>query len=120
MEICLDDLGRNKQFALVEAADIVGRPLYDLMPPHVGKIVSAGVAAALSTGTMQTLHYEVAVEGRTRHRDARILPQSVDVALIVIRDVTDSQEIEAELRHSEARLREAQRMRASAPGSTTA
>ena len=49
---------------------------------------------ALATRTVQSLQYQVEMNGKIRYRDTRIVAQSEDVALIIVRDVTDSKAAE--------------------------
>ena len=102
--ICLDNLSSNKPFSLTKGVDLVGKQLQDFVPAQVAEIVGNAVAEALVTRKMQSVQYQVYLDGKLRHRDARIVAQSDDVALIVARDVTDSKGIEEELQRSQARF----------------
>jgi diguanylate cyclase (GGDEF)-like protein/PAS domain S-box-containing protein len=102
--ICLDNLGKDKPHSLVKTEAVVGKLLRDFVPPHVGEIVQAGIDAALATGKPQSLQYQFEMDGIVRHRDTRVVAQSEDIALVVVRDVTDSKAIEQALHESQAQF----------------
>ena len=108
--VCLDDFGRNKPHCLITADSVVGRPLRDFVPPDIGEIVQRGVNAALATRVLQSLQYQVSLDGAMRHREARIVAQSDDAALIIIRDVTAQKQMEMALRRSQEKLTMAQQV----------
>ena len=108
--ICLDDFGGNKLHAPTAADCAAGRPLQDFVPPHAAKIIRSGINAALATRALQPLQYQVNLDGKTHHREARIVAQSDDVALVIIRDVTVQKQTEIALRKSQAQLTMAQQV----------
>lgn len=108
--ICLDSNSSNKSHSLTPNIDLIGKPLMNYVPPHVGALVQSAMAAALATRTMQSLQYQVDIQGKTHYRDTRVVAQSDDVALIVARDVTDSKVMEMKLRKSQESLNHAQAM----------
>jgi two-component system cell cycle sensor histidine kinase/response regulator CckA len=101
--VCLDDVADNRPYPILQTK-IMGRSLSEVTPPHVAEALQRGVTAALATRSLQSLQYSLHIDGDIRYRDARIVPQSEEVAVAVVRDVTDTRLMEEALRESEARF----------------
>lgn len=77
--------------------DILGRRLRDLMPPETAASVEQAIDRALSTGDVQTVEYQLAIEDEPLAFDARIAPNGPDTVVSVVRDVTERNRAEIEL-----------------------
>jgi signal transduction histidine kinase len=75
----------------------VGSSVYDAPVPrqHTDMIMATGWRA-LDTGRLQTIEWEVELEGDVRHAEGRFIPSGDDEFFIVIRDVTERKRQEAE------------------------
>ena len=87
--ICVDYIAHNKEHARYHAQECVGRHLAEVLPPEVARLMRDAVQKTLATKTPQLAEYILTVQSETRYREARIVAQSADEALIIVRDITD-------------------------------
>jgi signal transduction histidine kinase/PAS domain-containing protein len=75
----------------------VGSSIYDSSAPkeHMERVMSTG-RRALETGELQTVEWEVDLDGDLRHAEGRFIPSGEDEFFVVIRDVTDRKRQEVE------------------------
>ena len=75
----------------------VGSSVYDAPVPrqHTDRIMATGWRA-LDTGVLQTIEWEVEIDGDVRHAEGRFIPSGDDEFFVVIRDVTQRKRQEAE------------------------
>jgi signal transduction histidine kinase len=75
----------------------VGSSVYDAPVPrqHTDRMMATGWRA-LDTGVLQTIEWEVEIDGDVRHAEGRFIPSGDDEFFVVIRDVTQRKRQEAE------------------------
>jgi signal transduction histidine kinase len=75
----------------------VGSSVYDAPVPrqHTDRMMATGWRA-LNTGKLQTIEWEVEIDGDVRHAEGRFIPSGDDEFFVVIRDVTERKRQEAE------------------------
>ncbi|MDX2242722.1 MAG: PAS domain S-box protein [Leptolyngbyaceae cyanobacterium bins.302] len=84
----------------------VGENIRNILPPKAAQQRLQATEAALETGEVQVYEFSLQNGNQQLRREARVLPLDVDEVLIVIRDLTQRNQIEDALRQSEARFRE--------------
>jgi PAS domain S-box-containing protein len=60
----------------------------DILPEHVAAPSHYMVSQAIATGEMQSLEYQLPIDGMTRTYEARIVPSQSEEVLAVVRDIT--------------------------------
>jgi PAS domain S-box-containing protein len=67
----------------------VGSSVYDYPVPRelIERVMAAG-KVALETGELQTIEWELGMEGDVRHQEGRFMPSGKDEFFLVVRDVT--------------------------------
>jgi signal transduction histidine kinase len=75
----------------------VGSSVYDAPVPrqHTDRMMATGWRA-LDTGKLQTIEWEVQIDGDVRHAEGRFIPSGDDEFFVVIRDVTERKRQEVE------------------------
>ena len=84
-----------------QAGDFIGRPVREVLPPHVATPIEASIVRALESGATQSLEYDLPTPAGLLSFEARIGPLEGDRVVAVVRDVTDRKRAEAALRQSE-------------------
>ncbi|MCF8083984.1 MAG: PAS domain-containing protein [Deltaproteobacteria bacterium] len=89
---------------LVAPADqIIGRPLWDVLPTDIADLNAAMASATMDTGRMQVFHYAMEIKGDPRECETRMVPSGNGEVLAIVRDVTTMRKAQRRLRESEAR-----------------
>jgi signal transduction histidine kinase/PAS domain-containing protein len=75
----------------------VGTSIYDSSAPreHMERVMTTG-RRALESGELQTIEWEVDLDGDVRHAEGRFIPSGENEFFVVIRDVTDRKRQEVE------------------------
>jgi PAS domain S-box-containing protein len=87
-----------------------GENIRNILPADTAQQRLAAATAALQTGEIQVYEFPLSVQGQHLWQEARVMPLDTDEVLVVIRDLTQRHQMEADLSHSEARLAIAQRV----------
>lgn len=85
--------------------DPTGRHITDHMPPAIAQQQLQKIEQAIVTGEMQVFEQTLTLGQRVQHEEVRIVPQSPDEVLFIVRDITDRQTAELALKESEAENR---------------
>ncbi|MBE7438051.1 MAG: PAS domain-containing protein [Spirochaetales bacterium] len=75
----------------------IGTSVKDHLPPDVARLELLHIEETLRTGRGQTYEYQLPVQGQTRYYEARTEVSGPDEVLIVVRDITDRKEMQAQL-----------------------
>jgi len=84
---------------------LVGRSVFELIPPDVAPRMRAAIDRAFHSESAQVVHYAVPYGAEVRHFEARLAHVSADEVLVVRRDVTELDKAREALVESEARFR---------------
>ena len=87
--VCVDYIASRKEHVCYQANECVGKHLSEVLPPHVARLMQDAIEKALATKIAQMAEYTLTVAGETRFREARIVAQSEEESLIIVRDITD-------------------------------
>ena len=93
---------------LLPAAQVVGQNLSDTLPPRVARQAMASLRRALTTGALETLEYDLDIDGQKRYFEARLSPVVGDEVFAIVRDISEQRAAERAIREAEQTL-EAQR-----------
>lgn len=76
---------------LMSPDQFLGRPLYEVLPPHVAALVTKHLRAAVQTGQPQVVQYGLDMPGGTRWFEARLVfgGEGTDHVTAVVRNITD-------------------------------
>jgi PAS domain S-box-containing protein len=105
--IFLDFLPSKAMESFVPADEVVGRTVYEVLPPEIARGRLDYVQQALLTGTIQVHEYQLLIQEEIRFEESRIVPCGEDEALIIVRDITDRKRAEEGLRVSEDKFSKA-------------
>ncbi|MBV7331553.1 PAS domain-containing protein [Chloroflexi bacterium TSY] len=86
-------------------ADMIGKKQHDFLPPELVEQAMHCIEQALTTSELQEFIYDIDVAGAMRTFEARIVSDTDDEVIAIIRDVTERKRQEEALRLSEARNR---------------
>ena len=104
------DIKLTDAFPLIISAEDVGRNIRDLLPAAVARQRLEAAEKVLQCGQMQVFELPLQVEGQFLWEEVRIFPLNKEEVVIIIRDLSQRRQAEIALRHSEANLRQAQRI----------
>jgi PAS domain S-box-containing protein len=107
----LDVVRGNKLIDLVPA-DInpVGKPLTELLPPDVAARQLQLLERAIATGEIQTVEQKVWMGDRWQYEELRAVACSENAALVMIRNITDRKQAEADRQQAETALRQSEQL----------
>ncbi len=79
--------------------EVLGRTVHEILPPAVAAATSSAIADCLRSGVMQTLEYQLHVNGEPNWYESRMLPIQEGEVVALIRDITERKLAEEELTH---------------------
>lgn len=86
----------------------VGMHLTDVLSPEFADRWFTAIQRALSTGEMQVHEQQHQFGDRTQYEEVRIVPYRENLALCLVRDISDRRRVEAERQQAEASLRQSE------------
>lgn len=85
---------------------LIGCDVYEgHLPPAIAAMRMHYIHAALDTGELQIYEQQFVIDGTLQIEEVRIVVCGPDEVLVIVRDMTQRKQIEAELQSSEERLR---------------
>ncbi|MEB3338357.1 MAG: PAS domain S-box protein, partial [Leptolyngbyaceae bacterium] len=75
--------------------EVVGRNLFEILPPEVAKQAQFHVDQALKTSEIQRFEYQLLEQGSPRDYEARLVVSGEDEVLAIVRDITERKKIES-------------------------
>jgi PAS domain S-box-containing protein len=92
---------------LVPPSELIGKKVEEVLPAPLAQSVMQLIGQVLSTRTIQTLEYELPIDGNQRFWEARVVLCGEDEVLVIVRDITDRKRAEEERLLNAERAREA-------------
>lgn len=89
---------RNNFNLLTNPVEIIGKRVEDIFPNEVADLIITAVKKTLSDEELQTVEFSLEHSGKFSFFEARIIFNSSDQALILLRDITTQKQAEIELR----------------------
>jgi PAS domain S-box-containing protein len=78
--------------------DLIGRTVREVAPPEVAEAILACAKRSRETGRMQSVEYELELDGVVHYCESRMVPSSDSEVVIIMRDFTEKRRADAELR----------------------
>lgn len=94
------DYKASRDQLLLPPEQFIGRRAVDVLPTDLAEITMTNVRRAVATGHAQNFEYQLVVEDRTREYEARMVRSETDEVLVIVRDITDRKQLEAQLRQA--------------------
>lgn len=88
---------RESDFAIAPS-QMLGRTVYELLPPELAQQRMYYVTQALQTGKPQTFEYQMLNHGEMRDYEARVVVCGEDEVLAIVRDLTDRKQAEQQIK----------------------
>jgi len=98
--VCLDYRAPHPDWSPMRPEQFLGKDIRETMPGDVAEALTASLARALrdSAGQVEALEYPLPVAGETRYFEFRLAACGRDRVLVITRDITARQKMEADLR----------------------
>ncbi len=88
------DVHADTSALLLAPAMLVGKSLFDALPPDVARQCLACIEQALQTEAVQFTEYQLVLEQKVHDFEARVVVCAENEVLIIVRDITDRKNIE--------------------------
>jgi len=108
---CVDMRGAPENLT-VSPDQGIGKTLAELMPKNIVSIFQEQLTRAFKTAVMQVFEYNLPIKGQVRHYECRMTPLSDNLALAMVRDITEKVTAAAEKKRLLEQLQRAQKMEA--------
>ena len=92
--IYLDCHAENSSDLVVPPSELIGKKVEDILPTPLAQVIRQLMAKVLSRRTIQTLEYDLPINGNPRYWEARIVVCGEDEVLVIVRDITDRKRAE--------------------------
>ena len=92
----IDCHAENANDLVVPASELLGKKVEEILPAPLAQSIMQLIAQALSTRTMQTLEYDLPINGKQRFWEARLVVCGDDEVLVIVRNITDRKRAEEE------------------------
>jgi PAS domain S-box-containing protein len=102
------DIKAAKDFsALAPPSELIGKNMYEILPPNLAQQRRKHIEKALQTGEVQLYEHQLMRDGQESYEETRVVPSGEGETLMIIRDITERKQAEAILRENQGRLAEA-------------
>lgn len=95
---CLDLHAVDETGLLAPKEELLGHYIQNVVPKEILPKIQRALAAALETGEMQILEYEIPERETFRYREVRIVPSGLKEVICFVRDVGERKEFEARIK----------------------
>lgn len=93
----LDYVAAKDTKLVAPANEIIGKSVYELLPPSVAQQAMYYAEQALAQRSMQIFEYQLPIEGEIHDYEARIVPSGEDEIIAIVREISDRKKAEAAL-----------------------
>lgn len=93
----LDYVAAKDAKLVAPANEIIGKSVYELLPPSMAQQAMYYAEQALTQRSMQIFEYQLPMEGEIHDYEARIVPSGEDEILAIVREISDRKKAEAAL-----------------------
>ncbi|MCW6035871.1 PAS domain-containing sensor histidine kinase [Spirulina subsalsa FACHB-351] len=104
--VCLEYFPSEQNVAASSNGDLVGKTVEEIWSVDLAALTRYFITQALETQQVQHSEYVLPHQEAWRYYEARYVPCGTQEVIVIIRDISDRKQIEAELRLSQARERE--------------
>lgn len=104
---CIDIAETADVVNLFSTSSIIGKNTFECLPPHLAQRRRQAVSQALQTGQVEIYEQQFTLAGVTYYEEVRVIAIAADKVLVIVRNIKDRKQAEAELRASEERFRQA-------------
>jgi PAS domain S-box-containing protein len=91
------DVKGDRRALVADPEELIGRNVFDVLPPELADHVMGAVRRALEQGTLQTVEYRLTLADGPRDFEARNVVSGEDEVVVVVRDITERKQAEEEL-----------------------
>jgi len=92
------------ELLLAPAEEMLGKTVWEILPPNIADMTDEHVQATLQSGKMRVYDYTLNIEGVDKEFETRMVACSNEEVLAIVRDVTEARVTNRLLRESEKRL----------------
>ncbi|MBL1177414.1 PAS domain S-box protein [Pantanalinema sp. GBBB05] len=92
-----DGIPTNQLSLLLPRNELIGKSLWEVLPDTLAQQRLNSIEQAFQTGVPQIHEYQLYINGEWRYEEARCVVCRDDEAMVLIRDITDRKQAEAEL-----------------------
>ena len=96
---------RDEEHLLIVPAEFIGKRLDEVLPPDIAATGYKCLAAALTTGELQTVEYELSIKGVNHFFELRLVKSSDHEAIAISRNITEAKLAERDIEASESKYR---------------
>jgi PAS domain S-box-containing protein len=100
------DFKGNEADLAAPADTLIGSNIHDVLPGEAAERIMRCAAKVLDRGAgVETVEYDLSLEGSDRHFEARVVPSGEDEVLLIVRDITERKQAEAQIESLQDELR---------------
>lgn len=103
----LDFLPARDFKTIMPSPDMIGKNVYDVLPPSLAQERMQYVEQALQTGETQVYEYSLTIDGILSHQEARITPSGANEVIVIVREISDRKQRETQFEQVKAELSQA-------------
>ena len=93
----LDFKADSEDHLATPASEVVGRRVFDRLPPEVAEPIMTVAQRALEQGGVHSIEYDLDLGGQLRHYEGRLVASGVDEVVMIVRDFTERRHLQDEL-----------------------
>jgi PAS domain S-box-containing protein len=102
----LDFFPSREWDTVVEPELFLGKPLDQVLPVDVAQQIVAAINAALDTGTLQLIEYQLELDGKINDYEARIVTSGDNEVTTIVRNISEQKASERDRKAAEMELQE--------------
>jgi PAS domain S-box-containing protein len=94
----------DKDLLAAPPDELIGRTVHEVLPEEAAGRIAGAIERLGPDNSLETVEYELDLEGGVRHFEARLSPIAADEAVLVVRDITERRERELQVRRLQTQL----------------